>query len=126
MGGKQFFEMFDISTTYDSVQLLGFGLFGNLTLIHSLYVISVRQARVLPPASFNLLATEDALALDYILPIAGRIRDLHPLDRAPTSRTATSSRTECSAAVLFVAYLSFRGYNQSRNANTGVILCLKS
>ena len=76
-----------ISTTYDSVQLLGFGLDGNLTLIHSLYMISVRQARVLPPASFRLLVAEDALAFGYILPTAGRIRDLHPLERTPAGRT---------------------------------------
>ena len=76
-----------IFTTHDSVQLLGFGLYGNLTLIHSLYMISVRQARVLPSASFRLLVTEDALAFGYILPTAGRIRDLHPLERAPAGRT---------------------------------------
>ena len=76
-----------ISTMYDSVQLLGFGLSGDLTLIHSLYMISVRQVRVLPPASFRLLVTEDALALGYILPTAGRIRVLHPLERAPAGRT---------------------------------------
>ena len=77
-----------IFTTHDSVQLLGFGLYGNLTLIHSLYMISVRQARVLPSASFRLLVTEDALAFGYILPTAGRIRDLHPLERALTGHTA--------------------------------------
>ena len=51
-------------------------------------MIPVRQVRVLPPASSRLLVTEDALALGYILPTAGRIRDLHPLERAPAGRTA--------------------------------------
>ena len=76
-----------ISTTYDSVQLLGFGLYSNLTLVHSLYMISVRQARVLPPASFRFPVAGDTLAFGYILPTAGWIRDLHPLARAPAGRT---------------------------------------
>jgi len=29
----------------------------------------------------------DTLALSYILPATGRIRDLHPLDHAPAGRT---------------------------------------
>ena len=61
----------------------------------TLYVISVRQTRDLPvvslfphPASFGFHLTVDTLAFGYILPTAGRIRDFHPLERAPAGRTA--------------------------------------
>ena len=93
-----------IFTMYDSVQLLGFGLSSNLTLIHSLYMISVRQARVLPPASFRLLVTEDALAFGYILPTAGQIRDLHPLERAPAGRTRKRSLLRLRFVILYIRY----------------------
>ena len=55
----------------------------------ALYMVSVRQARVLPPPFFRLHLTMDALGLGYILPTAGWIRDLHPLERALTGRTST-------------------------------------
>jgi hypothetical protein len=62
------------------VQLLGFGLFGSLTLACNLYMVSVRQARGLPPTSFRFPVTRDTLAFGYILPTAGWIRDFHPLE----------------------------------------------
>ena len=50
-------------------------------------MISVRQARVLPPSFFRFCLAADTLDLSYILPTAGRIRDFHPLERALTGRT---------------------------------------
>ena len=71
----------------DSVQLLGFGLCSSLTLAYNLYMISVRRARVLPPASFRFPVARDTLAFGYILPTAGRIRVFHPLERTHAGRT---------------------------------------
>ena len=53
----------------------------------ALYMVSVRQARVLPPSFFRSHLAMGTLDLSYILPTAGRIRDLHPLERAPAGRT---------------------------------------
>ena len=60
---------------------------GVLSSAGALYMISVRQARVLPPSFFRFRLTADTLDLGYILPTAGRIRDFHPLERALTGRT---------------------------------------
>lgn len=54
---------------------------------YSAFMISVRQASDLPPASFRFPVTWDTLALGYILPAVGRIRDFHPLKHAPAGRT---------------------------------------
>jgi len=72
---------------YDSVQLSGFDLYCSLTLIHSLYVISVRQTRVLLPSSFRFHLTMDTLDFGCILPTVGRIRDFHPLETCAAGRT---------------------------------------
>ncbi len=72
---------------FDSVQLLGFDLHCSLALIHSLYVISVRQTRVLPPSSFRFHLTMDTLDFGCILPTVGRIRDFHPLETCAAERT---------------------------------------
>ena len=61
---------------------------GVLSSSGALYMVSVRQARVLPPSFFRFCLTADTLDLGYILPTAGRIRDFHPLERALTGRTA--------------------------------------
>ena len=82
-----------ISIAGDSVQLLGFDLFGSLTLACNLYMISVRRARVLPLASFRFPVAGDTLAFGCILPTAGRIRDLHPLERALAGRTKKKARS---------------------------------
>ncbi len=76
---------------FDSVQLLGFNLLCSLTLIHSLYVISVRQTRVLPPSSFRFHLTMDTLDFGCILPTVGRIRDFHPLETCAAERTKVSA-----------------------------------
>ena len=54
---------------------------------YTTFMISVRQVKVLPPASFRFHLTMDTLALGYILPAAGRLRDFHPLEYAPAWRT---------------------------------------
>ena len=54
---------------------------------YSAFMVSVRQASDLPPASFRFPVTQDTLALGYILPAVGRIRDFHPLKHAPSGRT---------------------------------------
>ena len=64
---------------------------GVLSSSGALYMVSVRQARVLPPSFFRFCLTTDTLDLGYILPTAGRIRDFHPLERALTGRTATTT-----------------------------------
>ena len=57
---------------------------------YSAFMISVRQASDLPPASFRFPVTWDTLALGYILPAVGRIRDFHPLKHAPAGRTSAT------------------------------------
>lgn len=57
---------------------------------YSAFMISVRQASDLPPASFRFPVTQDTLALGYILPAVGRIGDFHPLKHAPAGRTKSN------------------------------------
>ena len=69
-----------------SVQLLDFGLSCNL--IHALQPI--RTTFTGQCFAYGFLQTPphgDALAFGCILPTAGRIRDFHPLERAPAGRT---------------------------------------
>ena len=61
---------------------------------YSAFMVSVRQASDLPPASFRFPVTQDTLALGYILPAVGRIRDFHPLKHAPAGRTMKMERTQ--------------------------------
>ena len=82
-----------VSTANGSVQLLGFDLFGSLTPAYSLYTISVRQTRVLPPPSFGFHLAMDTLGFGCILPTAGRIRDFHPLERALAGRTKNRAKS---------------------------------
>ena len=60
---------------------------------YSAFMISVRQASDLPPASFRFPVTQDTLALGYILPAVGRIGDFHPLKHAPAGRTKKTPAT---------------------------------
>ena len=59
---------------------------------YSAFMISVRQASDLPPASFRFPVTQDTLALGYILPAVGRIGDFHPLKHAPAGRTKKNQK----------------------------------
>ena len=54
---------------------------------YTTFMISVRQVKVLPPASFSFHLKMDTLALGYSLPATGRLRDFHPLEYAPAGRT---------------------------------------
>ena len=49
--------------------------------------VSVRQARILPPAFFRFLLTKDTLALGYVLGAITRTWDFHPLENAHTEHT---------------------------------------
>lgn len=73
-----------------SVQLLDFGLCCNL--IHASQPI--RTTFTGQCFAYGFLQTSprnDALAFSCILPTAGRIRDFHPLERAPAGRTTSAS-----------------------------------
>ena len=72
-----------------SVQLLDFGLCCNL--IHASQPI--RTTFTGQCFAYGFLQTsshDDALAFSCILPTAGRIRDSHPLERAPAGHTVNS------------------------------------
>ena len=84
---------------FDSVQLLGFGLLCSLTLIHSLYVISIRQTGVLLPSSFRFHLAMDTLDFSYILPTVGRIWDFHPLETCAAGRTQKTTLKGIEACV---------------------------
>ena len=73
-----------------SVQLLDFGLFGDLIHASQPYEISVRQVSGLHSGFLQTPPHDDALAFGYILPTAGRIRDFHPLERALAGHTKKS------------------------------------
>ena len=68
---------------------------------YAAFMISVRQASDLPPASFRFPVTRDTLALGYILPAVGRIGDFHPLEHAPAGRTDKKSCPEDSFFNMF-------------------------
>ena len=72
--------------------------------LHSLFGIPVRQASALPRASFRPTPHGGALASGCILPTAGRIRDFHPLERAPAGRTKDGR----SGSHLFCRFLMVR------------------
>lgn len=72
---------------------------------YSAFMISVRQASDLPPASFRFPVTWDTLALGYILPAVGRIRDFHPLKHAPAGRTKKRGcRTNVRQLILYIQH----------------------
>ena len=69
-----------------SVQLLDFSLLGNL--IHALQPIRTTfTGQCFASGFLQTPSHNDALAFGCILPTAGRIRDFHPLERAPAGRT---------------------------------------
>ncbi|SET90183.1 hypothetical protein SAMN04487771_106411, partial [[Clostridium] aminophilum] len=77
--------------------------------LHSLFGIPVRQASALPRASFRPTPHGGALASGCILPTAGRIRDFHPLERAPAGRTKKVARLRIHRTrATFGWYIQFR------------------
>ena len=75
--------------------------------------------RSLPPSFFRFHLTVDTLDLGYILPTAGWIRDLHPLERALTGHTR-HKRACCRFFILqqalFVCIGSYTRYRWSITA----------
>src|SRR6202140_214158 len=55
----------------------------HLNSLHASYAISVRQASVLPAASFRFHLTMDTLAVQLTIPPVGFVGDFHSLLRAP-------------------------------------------
>ena len=89
-----------------SVQLLDFGLFSNL--IHASQPIRTTFTGQWFASGF--LQTpfhNDALAIGCTLPTAGRVRDFHPLERAPAGRTNKGTKHE---VFLLGSLLSFVHY----------------
>jgi len=69
-----------------SVQLLDFSLLGNL--IHASQPIRTTFTGQWFASGFlQTPPHDDALAIGCTLPTAGRVRDFHPLERAPAGRT---------------------------------------
>ena len=68
-----------------------FGLYLRLQTypyFRALYVISVRRTKSLPTASFRFHLTTDTLAVQlYTSSLPRRVRDFHPLERAPGAQT---------------------------------------
>ncbi len=71
------------STSQRSVQELGFASIGLLTPLRRLYPLPVRQASVLPSASFRFHLAMDTLAVQLTLPLAGCVEDFHLPVSAP-------------------------------------------
>ena len=65
------------STSQRSVQVSGFTDIGLLTPLRRLYPLPVRQASILPAASFRFRLTTDTLAVQLTLPLAGCVEDFH-------------------------------------------------
>ena len=66
---------------------MDFTLFGRLILHFWPYVVSVRQIKGLPPASFSPCLTTRTLPLAMRLPLLGASRDFHPLTHARAEHT---------------------------------------
>lgn len=82
---------------------------------YSAFMISVRQASDLPPASFRFPVTWDTLALGYILPAVGRIRDFHPLKHAPAGRTKNAVDASCAHTDGDVYFMPCFSLKKARN-----------
>src|SRR6266404_8224895 len=65
--------------------------------LHASYAISVRQASVLPAASFRFHLTMDTLAVQLTIPPVGFVGDLHSLVRAPCREHQGKRVAGCSA-----------------------------
>ena len=57
-----------------------------------------------PFPSFRFPVTQDTLALGYILPAVGRIRDFHPLKHAPAGRTINRETLHIGKVSLFLFF----------------------
>ena len=84
---------------------------------YTTFMISVRQVKVLPPASFRFHLTMDTLALGYSLPATGRLRDFHPLEHAPAGRTTKKVRQHTTLTYLFIFPQLYYFHRLASNAN---------
>ena len=75
-----------IITVCDSVQLLGFGLFGSLTLTFGLYGFC-SSGQSFASGFLQIPPHGGHPCLWLTLPAAGRARDFHPIERALAGRT---------------------------------------
>ena len=80
---------------------MDFTLFGRLILHFWPYVVSVRQIKGLPPASFSPCLTTRTLPLAMRLPLLGSSRDFHPLTHAHAEHTKKATNHK-----EFVAFLN--------------------
>ena len=91
----------------------------------ALYVVSVRQVRGLPTASFRFHLTVNTLAVQLCASsLPTRTRDFHPLEPAHGGRT--KNRSSCLRLLLsctFTTYSSdFKSYNTISDQLTGFLL----
>ena len=73
--------------------------------VYASYVLPVRQASVLPSASFRFHLTVDTLAVRLMIPPAGVIGVLHSLASAPCR--AHQNKSPCSKVRAFVRFERF-------------------
>lgn len=101
-----------------SVQLLDFSLLGNL--IHASQPIRTTFTGQWFASGFlQTPPHDDALAIGCTLPTAGRVRDFHPLERAPAGRTKKSNHHGCDCFSVRYFVSDFHGSPQ-------VFLCIKT
>ena len=91
-GTRTFFPTYTCPVyCWRSVQLLDFGLYSNL--IHaSQPVRTTFTGQWFASGFLQTPPHDDALAIGCTLPTAGRVRDFHPLERAPAGRTMIGKR----------------------------------
>ena len=95
-----------------SVQLLDFGLFSNL--IHASQPIRTTfTGQCFASGFLQTPPHDDALALGCTLPTAGRVRDFHPLERAPAGRTKNPGTGLYAPSRIF-SYLNYYLHSHSK------------
>jgi hypothetical protein len=67
-------------------------------------VLAVRQASALPSASFRFIVTDDTLAVQLILPLTGRIEDLHLRVFAPLPGAQKERLTFMASLIVSISF----------------------
>ena len=99
-----------------SVQLLDFGLCGNL--IHASQPIRTTFTGQWFASGFlQTPPHDDALAIGCTLPTAGRVRDFHPLERALAGHTTKKVRQHTTLTYLFIFPQLYYFHRLASNAN---------
>ena len=106
------------------MQLLDFVLSSGLIPHARPEMVSVRWGRGLLTPSFRPCLTATPLVFGCILPTAGWIRDLHPLERVPAGRTRKSEYHLFldDTPVLNISYYSF--YGSVPNTSWLILTCM--